>query len=99
MTPRLLFLIFGLVILSSSCEKCKRCTYSYDVTTIEQGVNGEETVVTKKEGLILTGEDGGPFREECIKENKGESFTIEQWYQSKKDTTNLDNFDFSCVDF
>lgn len=99
MTPKLFFLVFGLVIFTSSCEKCKRCSYSYDVTTIEQGVNGEETVVTKKEGLILTGEDGLPFREECIKENKGESFTIEQWYQGKADTTTLDNFEFLCEDF
>lgn len=90
-------MVFGIVFLSASCEKCKRCTYAYDVTTIEQGVNGEETVVITKENLILTGPDGLPFREECIK--KDESFTIEQWYQGKKDTTTLDNFKVTCDDF
>lgn len=91
-------LFFGLLFVSItffSCEKCKSCTFSYSVTTIEQGVNGEEEKKTTVTGT-LSDEDGLPFGEECIK--KDESFTIDQVYQSKKDTTVLDDFDFQCQD-
>ncbi len=89
--------ITGLVFSSLfySCEKCKSCSFSYTITTIEQGVNGEEEKKTTVTGT-LTDEDGLPLNEECIK--KDESFTIEQVYQSKKDTTVLDDFDFTCED-
>lgn len=89
--------IIGLTLLFGSCEKCKRCSYTYDVTTIKQTVNGEEEEVTTVTG-VLTGPDSLAFGEECIKENKGESFTIEQWYQAKQDTTVLDNFQYTCQD-
>lgn len=91
-----LFSLLSIVFITVSCEKCKRCTYTYDVTTIEQGVNGEEEKVTTVSGS-LNNPDGSSFREECIKND--ESFTIEQYYQAKKDTTTLDNFDFVCEDF
>ena len=95
MTRSATFILFGLLFVFASCEKCTRCSYTYDVTTIVQGVNGEEEEVATITGTLFE-EDGTPFGDECIKPNKGESFTIEQVYQSKKDTTVLDNFDFTC---
>lgn len=89
------FALIALSIFFISCEKCKRCSYTYTVTEINQTLNGEEEVVTERTG-VLEGPDGETFAEECIK--KDETFTIEQWYQGKADTTNLDNFDFTCED-
>lgn len=89
-------LIFVSLFLSS-CEKCKRCSYTYTKTTTVQTVNGEEEVTTEYTG-VLSDESGETFGEECIKESEGESFTIEQFYQNKADTTNLDNFEFTCQD-
>lgn len=91
------YILIGSAFLFASCEKCKRCSYTYDVTTIVQGINGEEEVVTEVTG-VLQGPDSTTFNEECIKENKGEQFTIEGWYQGKADTTVLDNFQFTCED-
>lgn len=90
-----LFFLFSL-FMTASCEQCKRCEYTYDVTTIIQTVNGEEEQTVTQSG-VLAGPDGETFSEECIK--KDEEFTIEQWYQGKADTTTLDNFQYSCVDF
>lgn len=94
---RSFILILGLVfsVFFFSCEKCKSCSFTYTITTIEQGVNGEEEVKTTVNGT-LTDENGLPLNEECIKNE--ESFTIEQVYQTKKDTTVLDDFDFTCED-
>ncbi|MEX1001925.1 MAG: hypothetical protein WDZ35_07410 [Crocinitomicaceae bacterium] len=89
------FLIIFLFFVSVSCEKCKRCSYTYEVTTIEQTPNGEEEKTTEVSG-VLAKENGETFAEECIK--KDEAFTIEQYYQDKKDTTVLNNFDFVCQD-
>ncbi|MBD3638579.1 MAG: hypothetical protein HUJ25_14595 [Crocinitomicaceae bacterium] len=90
-----LFLLLGLGVVFTSCEKCKQCSYTYDETVIIQTVNGEEEHTTQKSG-VLQGPDGETFGEECIK--KDESYTIDQWYQNKKDTTNLDNFKYTCVE-
>lgn len=89
-------LFFSLSLLLVSCEKCKRCRYTHEVTTIEQTPNGEVENTQTIEG-ILTDENGEAFAEECIKSD--ESFTIEQYYQNKKDTTQLTNFDYTCEDF
>ena len=89
------FILFGVLLSTTSCEKCRRCSYTYEVTTIIQGVNGEEENVSEVTGTLFN-EDGTSFGDECIKND--ESYTIDQVYQSKKDTTILDNFDFSCED-
>lgn len=88
-------ILLGSTFLIASCEKCKRCSYEYDVTTIIQTVNGEEEQTTTLSG-VLQGPDSLTFGEECIKSK--EEFTIEQWYQAKADTTILDNFTFTCDD-
>lgn len=94
--PRYLVLFSAIIVLGvSSCEKCKRCTYSYTKTTIQQTVNGEVEQTDTLTG-ILYDESGAAFTEECIKND--EEFTIEQVYATKDDTTVLDNFEYSCID-
>ncbi|MCG8575824.1 MAG: hypothetical protein MI810_13135 [Flavobacteriales bacterium] len=78
-----------------SCEKCKRCSYTYTETTIIQTPNGEEEQTVEKSG-ILNDDDGAAFGEECIK--RDESFTIEDFYEAAKAESTLDNFDYECVD-
>jgi hypothetical protein len=89
------FLLVCIAFLSTSCEKCKQCSFTYEVTTIIQTVNGEEEVTTTISGQ-LQGPDSTTFSQECIKGD--ESFTIEEWYKMKKDTTVLDNFQYTCTD-
>lgn len=89
-----LLIVLGLIITTSSCEKCMKCSYTYTITTIQQTVNGEQEVVTTYTGYIIT-EDSTLFSEECIK--KDESFTIESSYQLKGDTTTLDNYKYTCT--
>jgi hypothetical protein len=89
------FLLLGLSFILNSCEKCTRCSFTYEVTTIVQTVNGEVEQISTQSG-VLAGPDGESFSEECIK--SGESLTIEQWYQGKADTTALTNFLHTCIE-
>ena len=77
-----------------SCEKCKRCSYSYTETTIEQTINGEQEVVRNYTGYIYV--DTVVFDSECVKGD--EEFTIENMYMAKGDTTVLENYEYTCVD-
>lgn len=86
----------GFTVSLVSCEKCTRCSFTYDVTTIIQTVNGEEEQTTTITGF-LSDTAGLTFREECLKKDEPE--TITQYYQAKKDTTVLDNFEFVCEPF
>jgi repressor of nif and glnA expression len=97
MTRIALIAVFGLLFITVSCEKCKRCSYTYDEILIQQGVNGEEQVTVEHSGVLSTSDGTAAFGEECIKGD--EQFTIEQFYQNKKDTTTLINFEFTCSDF
>lgn len=87
-------ILLAVVFMTSSCEKCMKCSYTYTVTTIQQTVNGEEEVVTTYEGWVKLN-DTTYFTEECIKGD--ESFTIESQYILFADTTTLDDFDYSCT--
>jgi len=82
-------------VLLMSCEKCKRCSYSYTKTIIIQTVNGEEEQTTTFSGYYLQYE-GKTLDSECIKGD--EKFTIEDHYKLKGDTTVLDNYEYNCVD-
>jgi hypothetical protein len=93
-------LVIGLLFISffinNSCEKCKRCSYTYTVTTIVSTPNGEEEVTETKTGWVQDSLGAG-WSEECV---KGETeFTIEAAYEAEKLSSSLDNFDFSCEDF
>lgn len=92
------FSILGLFIflfIHTSCEECTQCSYKYTNTSIVVTPNGEEVVVDTLTGYILD-EDGLPWSEECIKENKGEVFTIEDAYEEESLETTLDDFTYSC---
>jgi hypothetical protein len=80
-------------LFAASCEKCQRCSYSYTKTSIIQTINGEVTQTDTLSG-VLQDADGANFSEECIKND--EEYTIRQWYQNKKDTTILENFEIDC---
>lgn len=92
------FFLLAFIFLLPSCEKCKKCSYSYTVTYIEQTLNGEQEVTTTYSGLILYVDDTVKMDSECIKSSDDVDFTIEQHYQNKKDTTTLDNFTYTCTD-
>ncbi|MBK7129777.1 MAG: hypothetical protein IPM74_05270 [Crocinitomicaceae bacterium] len=92
------FFILAFIFLLPSCEKCKKCSYSFTVTTIEQTLNGEQEVTTTYSNQILYVDDTVKMESQCIKPSDDEEFTIEQHYQNKKDTTSLDNFTFTCTD-
>lgn len=88
-------LLLSLITSFISCEKCKKCSYTYTITTIEQTVNGEQEVVTTYESWVKI-DDSTYFDEECIKGD--DSFTIESHYLDKGDTTVLDDYQYTCQD-
>jgi hypothetical protein len=85
-----------------SCEKCKKCSFTYTTTEIVQTINGEEEVVTTHTGYVYTN-DTTIFDSECINSRdlkKGtDQFTIENEYKMKGDTTVLENYEYTCTDY
>ena len=96
------FVFIALVgfIFLISCEKCKKCSYTYTVTSIVQTVNGEEEVTTTYTDVVMhsdTSLDDQTFDSECIKGD--ESFTIEQAYINfGLDHPELENWAYTCTD-
>ncbi len=87
--------ILFFTLFLGSCEKCMKCSFTYTITTIQQGVNGEEEVVTTYTGYVKD-TDSTFFQDECI---KGEAdFTIDDAYKAFADTTTLDNFAYTCTE-
>jgi len=72
-----------------------KCSYSYTTTEIIQTVNGEEEVVTNHPTNYIFINDTA-FSSECIK-GKDDEFTIENIYNTKGDTTVLENYVATCV--
>jgi len=93
---RHLAVFIGLAVFTffMSCEKCKRCSYTYSETVIQQTINGEEEVVHNYTGYIVV--DSVQFDSECIKGD--EEFTIDAMYMAKGDTTVLENYEYNCID-
>jgi len=91
-----LIALFGFIFFIS-CEKCKRCEYSYTKTTIVQTVNGEQEVTTTYKSVIIDNTLADTtFDTECSKENK---FTIEDVYINYGiNHTELDNYSYICKD-
>jgi hypothetical protein len=87
-------LVFSVFLFS--CEKCKKCSFTYTTTTIEQTINGEEEVVTTHTGYVYIN-DSTIFDNECIKSD--EEFTIETAYIVKGDTTVLEDYEYTCTDY
>ncbi len=98
----LLISIFGLLFINISCERCIRCRYSFTETIIVETPSGEEEEIVLNEDLILLDDEGQPFGDECLKrsEYKGNenAFTIENFYAIEAASSELDNFEFNCVE-
>lgn len=79
-----------------------RCRYSYTETVIVETPDGEEEEVVEYTDQILLNEEGEPYGDECVKydeykDNKdGYSFDIETYYELESETTELDNFEYTC---
>lgn len=99
-----LFAIFGVLFINISCERCMRCRYSYTETVITETPSGEEEEKIEHTDLILVGDDGTPFGDECVKrkEYKDKSdvniFTIDTYYQIESENTDLENFQYTCTE-
>lgn len=91
--------LVGFIFLIS-CEKCKKCSYSYTVTEIIQTVNGEEEVTTTYNDVLANSDTSladKTFDSECIKGD--DVFTIEQAYINYGlDHPELDNYTYTCTD-
>jgi len=96
MSRILIALLFVSVFMNIACEKCKRCSYTYTVTTIVSTPNGEEEQTETKNGWV-TDSTGAAWSEECIKNS--EEFSIEAAYEAEKAITSLDDFEYTCEDF
>ncbi len=103
MSRLLVFAIFGVLFINISCERCMRCRYSYTETIIVETPSGEEEEKILKEDLILLDEDGAPYGDECFKrkEYKGKDkdniFAIDTYYEIESLSTDLDDFEYECV--
>lgn len=105
MSRLLLFPLFGLLVINISCERCKRCRYSYTETIIVETPDGEEEQIIERTDQVLLDDNGEPFGEECVKyedykglDNKDDAFTIVNIYAIEAEQTTLDNFEFTCED-
>ncbi len=91
------------LFINTSCERCKRCTYSYTKTEIIETPSGEEEVETTVTNQVLDDDEGIPYGEECLKysEYKGDkegAFVIDDFYEIESQQTDLEDFEYTCVD-
>ena len=95
---RRIILGVGLLVLviNTSCKKCKQCYYTYSTSEIVQTANGEETFVTTGVKGYVVDEDGQFFQQECIKGE--EVFTIETAYELEEASSTLTDFTVVCAD-
>lgn len=101
MSRMLYFIALPILFFNISCEKCKKCTYSYTETVIVETVDGEIEKVIQHKDLILKDSQGLPFGSECLKgrDYKDEnSFTIVNYYELQAAKSELDNFKVKCID-
>ncbi|MFT5823694.1 MAG: hypothetical protein ACI8ZM_004956 [Crocinitomix sp.] len=105
MSRLLVFALFGVLFINISCERCKSCRYSHTETIIVETPDGEVEQKIEQENLILLNEDGTENGQECIKRSEykiyddpSDAFTIQNDYLLEQSTTNLDNFQYECVD-
>lgn len=105
MSRLLVFALFGVLFINISCERCKSCRYSYSETIIVETPDGEVEEIIEYENIILLDEEGEQNGEQCIKrsEYKGYAkdeipFSIEADYLLEEASTDLENFEYECVD-
>lgn len=104
MSRILVFAFLGLLVINTSCEKCKRCRYSYTETIIVETPDGEEEQQIEHTNLILLDADGEPYGDECLKYKEYKDndanyiYPIVTYYELEQATTTLANFEYVCTD-
>tara|TARA_B110000037_G_scaffold213293_1_gene267589 strand:+ start:32461 stop:32781 length:321 start_codon:yes stop_codon:yes gene_type:complete len=105
MSRLLVFALFGVLFINISCERCKSCRYSYTETIIVETPDGEVEEKIVHENLILLKEDGSENGQECLKredykdfDDANAAFTIQNDYLFEQENTDLNNFQYECVD-
>jgi hypothetical protein len=105
MSRLLVFALFGVLFINISCERCKSCRYSYTETIIVETPDGEVEEKIEHENLILLNEDGTENGQECLKredykdfDDPNAAFTIQNDYLIEQENTDLNNFQYECVD-
>ncbi len=96
MTRILLAAFLGVTLLTSSCQKCQQCSYTYTKIEIISTENGEEEEQTTVSGNLEDGDFDSSTEQECIK--RGEEFTLEAKYQLEESTTDKVDFEYTCTD-
>ena len=94
---RILFsgLIFS-ILLTSGCQKCQQCTYSYTRIDIISTPNGEVEEETTVSGNLEDGDFTTSAEQECIKGR--EDFTLKAKYELEKSTSEEQDFEFICTE-
>ncbi|MFK8039026.1 MAG: hypothetical protein AB8B74_12095 [Crocinitomicaceae bacterium] len=98
MTRILFSSILFMMLLTSSCQKCKQCSYSYTKIEIVSSPNGESEEQTTVYGNLEDGDftTATATEQECIK--RGEEFTIEERYKIEESTSEEVDFEYVCTD-
>ncbi|MDX1350153.1 MAG: hypothetical protein R3279_07900 [Putridiphycobacter sp.] len=78
------------ILLTTSCQKCISCSYTYTKIDIESTPNGEIEVESTVSGNLEDGDFTTTREQECVKGS--ESFTIESAYELEAATTDKLNF-------
>jgi hypothetical protein len=87
--------LFG-ILLTSSCQKCITCSYTYTKIEIESTPNGEVEVESTVTGNLENGDFATSREQECVKSS--ESFSIESAYELEAATTDKLNFEYTCTE-
>lgn len=94
---RILFIFASIIfLLTTSCQKCVQCKYTWTQINIETTPNGEVEVESTVEGNLEDGDFDTTAEQECVK--SGEESTIESRYEIEKATTEKLDFDFTCTE-
>jgi len=96
MTRILFFAVLFGMLLTTSCQKCQQCSYSYTRIEIQSTPNGEVEVESTVTGNLEDGDFTTASEQECIKGS--EEFTIRGRYEIEESTTEKMDFEFECIE-
>ena len=96
MTRILFSSILFAILLTSGCQKCQQCSYSYTKIEIESTPNGEVEVESTVTGNLEDGDFTTAQEQECI--TGSEEFTITGKYEIEESTTDKLDFEFTCTE-
>lgn len=96
MTRILFSSVLFVMLLTTSCQKCQQCAYTYTKIEIVSTPNGEEEVQTTVSGNLEDGDFDTSTEQECVK--RGEDFTLEAKYILEESATDKVDFAYVCTD-